>query len=81
MDGSTLASVESGILARGIFTSVADLKRKITKYIRHHNKVATPVRWTYSDAPHCLDRCTSIVYGPLVGAIQSGLKSPLRHHL
>ena len=43
------AKIERDILARGIFTSVADLKRKIMKYTRHHNKVATPVRWTYAD--------------------------------
>src|SRR5205085_8796307 len=38
------AKIERDILARGIFTSVADLKRKIVKYIRHDNKVAKPVR-------------------------------------
>jgi transposase len=43
------ATIERDILARGIFTSVADLKRKIMKYIRHYNKVATPIRWTYAD--------------------------------
>jgi transposase len=43
------AKIERDILARGIFTSVADLKRKIMKYIRHYNKVATPIRWTYAD--------------------------------
>lgn len=43
------AKIERDILARGIFTSVADLKRKILKYIRHYNKTARPVRWTYAD--------------------------------
>ena len=33
-------------MARGIFTSTADLKRKIMKYIRHYNKVPKPIRWT-----------------------------------
>jgi hypothetical protein len=28
---------------------VADLKRKILKYVRHYNKTARPVRWTYAD--------------------------------
>src|SRR3954465_779294 len=43
------AKIEAHILARGIFTSVADLRRKIMKYIRHYNKTAKPVRWTYAD--------------------------------
>ena len=43
------AKIERDILARGIFTSVADLKRKIMKYIRHYNKVPIPIRWTYAD--------------------------------
>lgn len=46
------AKIERDILARGIFTSVADLKRKIMKYIRHHNKAPKPVRWTYADPTH-----------------------------
>src|SRR5215203_1719562 len=43
------SKIERDVLARGIFTSVADLKRKIMKYIRHHNKAPKPVRWTYAD--------------------------------
>jgi transposase len=43
------AKIERDILARGIFSSVADLKRKIMKYIRHYNKVPTPIRWIYAD--------------------------------
>lgn len=43
------AKIERDILARGIFTSVTDLKRKILTYIRHYNKTARPVRWTYAD--------------------------------
>lgn len=43
------AKIERDLLARGIFTSVTDLKRKIMKYIRHYNTTATPVRWSYAD--------------------------------
>jgi transposase len=43
------AKIERDVLARGIFTSVADLKRKILKYIRRYNTTARPVRWTYAD--------------------------------
>lgn len=41
--------IERDLIARGIFTSVADLKRKIMRYIRAHNLNAKPVRWTYTD--------------------------------
>lgn len=32
---------------RGIFTSVADLKRKILRYIRLYQKTAKPFQWKY----------------------------------
>lgn len=34
---------------RGIFTSVADLKRKIPRYIRLYQRTARRFRWKYSD--------------------------------
>src|SRR5207248_4687890 len=43
------AKIHRDLLARGIFTSVADLARKIRKYIRAYAKVARPFRWSYSD--------------------------------
>lgn len=43
------AKIQRDLLARGIFTSVADLSRKIRKYIRAYTKVAKPFRWSYSD--------------------------------
>jgi len=46
------AKIERQLLARGIFTSVADLARKIRRYIRHYNKTATPVRWSYRNPTH-----------------------------
>jgi transposase len=41
--------IKRDLLARGIFTSVADLSRKIRKYICAYAKVARPFRWSYSD--------------------------------
>lgn len=41
------AKIERDLLARGIFTSVANLAQRIRKYIRHYNKAAKPVRWSY----------------------------------
>jgi len=43
------AKIEREVLARGIFTSVSDLARKIMRYIRYYTKVAKPIRWKYSD--------------------------------
>jgi len=46
------AKIERDLLARGVFTSVADLARKIRRYIRHYNKTAKPVRWSHRNPPH-----------------------------
>jgi transposase len=46
------AKIERQLLARGVFTSVADLARKIRRYIRHYNKTAKPVRWSYRHPSH-----------------------------
>jgi transposase len=43
------AKIERDMIARGIFTSVADLRRKIITYIRHYNDQAKPFRWSYAD--------------------------------
>jgi hypothetical protein len=34
------SKIERDLLARGIFTSVSDLARKIRRYIRHYNRAA-----------------------------------------
>ena len=39
--------IERDVIARGIFTSVTDLKRKLMRYIRQYNKTPKPVKWTY----------------------------------
>jgi len=43
------AKIERDIIARGIFASVNDLKRKIMHYIRSYNRDARPIRWSYAD--------------------------------
>ena len=43
------AKIERDVIARGVFTSVADLRRKLMKYIRAYAKQAQPIRWTYTD--------------------------------
>ncbi len=46
------SKIERDVLARGIFTSVADLARKIRRYIRHYNTVKKPIRWAYRNPAH-----------------------------
>jgi transposase len=41
--------IERDVIARGVFTSVTDLSRKLMKYIRAYAKSARPIRWTYTD--------------------------------
>jgi transposase len=43
------AKIQRDVIDRGIFTSVADLSRKIKKYIQAYAKSAKPFRWTYTD--------------------------------
>jgi transposase len=43
------SKIERDILARGIFTSVSDLARKIRRYVERYNQTATPFRWSYAD--------------------------------
>jgi transposase len=43
------AKIERDVIARGIFTSRHDLKRKLLRYIRTYNQSAKPVKWMYRD--------------------------------
>ena len=37
-------------IARGVFTSVADLRKKLMRYIRHYNRAPRTVKWKYSES-------------------------------
>jgi len=41
--------IERDLIARGVFTSVADLARKIKRYINAYSASAKPIQWKYSD--------------------------------
>jgi transposase len=43
------AKIQRDVIDRGVFTSVADLARKLRKFIRAYAKSAKPFRWTYTD--------------------------------
>jgi transposase len=46
------AKIERDMIARGIFTSTTDLRRKLLQYIRAHNKTCQPIQWSYSNVKH-----------------------------
>jgi transposase len=46
------SKIERDVIARGVFTSVADLKRKLIRYIRKYNDSPKPVKWTYRNPAH-----------------------------
>ena len=43
------AKIERDVIARGVFTSVKDLARKLMRYIRQYNKAPKSVKWKYFD--------------------------------
>jgi len=43
------SKIQRAVIARGIFTSVTDLKKKLMRYIKSYAKTAKPIRWTYCD--------------------------------
>ena len=53
------AKIERDCIARGIFTSTTDLRRKLMQYIRAHNKSCRPFRWAYTNPKHRI-RATGI---------------------
>lgn len=46
------AKIERDVIARGVFTSLKDLARKLMRYIRHYNRNPKPIKWTYRNPQH-----------------------------
>ena len=70
-----LGKIQRDVIARGVFTSVADVARKLRKYIRAYSKSAKPFRWTYTDTAaesvhrwERNDRDTSLAWIPMLSA-------------
>ena len=55
--GIWIAKIERDVIARGVFTSVRDLARKIMRYIRAYAKTAKPFRWKYSNVRKRIKPC------------------------
>jgi len=43
------SKIDRDVIARGVFTSVSALKRKLLRDIRHYNKSPRTVKWKYAD--------------------------------
>jgi DDE superfamily endonuclease len=43
------AKIQRDVIARGVFTSVPDLARKLRRYINAYSANAQPIQWKYSD--------------------------------
>src|SRR3989475_6093873 len=46
------SKIERDVIARGVFSSVKDLARKLMRYIRHYNRAPKPIKWTYRNPKH-----------------------------
>lgn len=49
--------IERDVIARGVFTSVRDLARKLLRYVRAYSKTARLFRWKYSDVRRRVTAC------------------------
>jgi transposase len=58
------AKIERDVIARGAFTSVKDLARKLRRYIGHYNHAPKPIKWTYRDPSH---RIAADTISPVTG--------------
>ncbi len=55
------AKIERDVIARGVFTSISDLKRKLMRYNRQYNEVPKSVKWKYFDPSRRITPSTSVV--------------------
>lgn len=51
------SKIERDVIARGVFTSVPDLARKLMRYIKAYCNTAKPFRWKYSDVTRRIRSC------------------------
>jgi transposase len=55
-----LAKIQRDVIARGVFTSVADLKRKLMRYIRQYNKTPKSIKWIYRNTENRITTDSSV---------------------
>src|SRR5512145_614040 len=56
------SKIERDVIARGVFTSVTDLKQKLMRYIRKYTDSPKPVKWVYRTPTHRIttDSCVTV---------------------
>ena len=54
------AKIQRDVIARGVFTSVTDLKRKLMRYIRQYNKEPKPIKWIYRNPSNRITTNSSV---------------------
>ena len=54
------AKIERDVIARGVFTSVKDLAKKLMRYIHHYNNNPKPVKWKYFNPNRRIKRESSV---------------------
>jgi len=54
------SKLQRDVITRGIFTSVADLERKILRHIKLYGKTAKPFRWKYNDVSKRIRKTSGI---------------------
>ena len=74
------AKIERDVIARGVFTSVPDLKRKLMRYIRHYNKSAedreVEVLRSHSSHHSQFSRYSPLPAGRVVEILDAGVREP-----
>jgi transposase len=53
------SKIERDVIARGIFTSKQDLKRKLMRYIKAHNNDPKPYKWSWNDTARRISSATT----------------------
>lgn len=51
--------IQRDVIARGVFTNVKDLDKKLMRYIRQYNKNPKPIKWKYDNPSKRIIRCNS----------------------
>jgi transposase len=54
------AKIQRDVIARGVFTSVKDLEKKLMRYIRSYNNTPKTVKWKYFDPNRRINRKSSV---------------------
>jgi transposase len=66
------SKIERDVIARGVLTSVSDLKRKLMRYVRRYNQAPKTVKWKYFDPTRRITVDSVITVTRRVGCVGRG---------